>query len=161
MDHDTIPMPEWVQSFRAAAEEFARGSLRFDPRAVVDADESARPGAYIAILSDHNSVHLGLTASPAGLQALARGLLGLRADEPLAERDVTDGVCELMNIVAGKVKSHLSGRDGQLRLGLPMHLTSPITAGPGMECASTEVRLGPVPCRLSVYRRAREARKAA
>lgn len=161
MSHDTIPMPEWVQSFREAAEEFARGSLRFDPRAVPDTGEASRPGAYIAILSDHNSVHLGLSASPSGLQVLARGLLGLRADEPLAERDVTDGVCELMNIVAGKVKSHLSGRDGQLRLGLPMYLPSAITGGSGMESASTPVQLGPVSCTLTVHRRAREQRKAA
>ena len=66
-----------------------------------------------------------------------------------------------MNIVAGKVKSHLSGRDGQLRLGLPMYLPSAITGGSGMESASSDVRLGPVSCTLTVHRRAREQRKAA
>ena len=161
MSHDTIPMQEWVHSFRDAATEFARGSLRFDPRAAADAGAAARPGAYIAILSDHNSVHLGLSTTPSGLQVLARGLLGLRADEPLAERDVTDGVCELMNIVAGKVKSHLSGRDGQLRLGLPLYLPGAIVGGPGMESAKLDLQLGPVPCTLTVHRRVREQRMAA
>jgi hypothetical protein len=165
MSRDTIPIQEWLASFQDAATEFARNSMRFDTRiapvAAAAADESARPGAYIAILSDQNSIHLGLSASTAGLHALARGLLGLRQDEALGERDVVDGVSEVMNIVAGKVKSHMSGRDGQLRLGLPMYIPSPIAVGPGMEVLSAEIRIGPVPCKLSVYRRTREQRKAA
>jgi hypothetical protein len=165
MSRDTIPIQEWLASFQDAATEFARGSMRFDTRvaaaAAAASDDSARPGAYIAILSDQNSIHLGLSASTASLHALARGLLGLRLDEALSERDVVDGVSEVMNIVAGKVKSHMSGRDGQLRLGLPMYIPSPIAAGPGMEVLSAEIKIGPVPCKLSVYRRVREMKKAA
>jgi hypothetical protein len=161
MSRDTIPLKEWLKAFEAAAAEFAEGSMRFDARADLQVDEIGRPGAYIAILSDHNSIHLGLSSSTAGLHALARGLLGLRHDEVLSERDVVDGVSEVMNIVAGKVKSHMSGRDGALRLGLPMYIPSPIAGGPGMETLSAELQLGPVPCRLSVYRRVREMRKAA
>jgi hypothetical protein len=161
MSSDSIPLQEWLKAFREAAAEFATGSMRFDTRADLQTDEVSRPGAYIAILSDRNSIHLGLSSSSAGLHALARGLLGLRADENLTERDVVDGVSEVMNIVAGKVKSYMSGRDGQLRLGLPMYIPSPIANGPGMETLSAEVRLGPVPCRISVYRRVREMRKAA
>ena len=162
---NTIPIQEWLASFQDAASEFAKGSMRFDTRTASaiasPTEDNARPGAYIAILSDQNSIHLGLTATTPGLHALARGLLGLRADEPLGEKDVVDGVSEVMNIVAGKVKSHMSGRDGQLRLGLPMYIPSPIAVGPGMEVLSAEIRIGPVPCKLSVYRRVREAKKAA
>jgi hypothetical protein len=161
MSRDTIPLQEWLTSFRDAATEFARGSMRFDARTAPAPDEGTQPGAYIAILSEQNSIHLGLSASTAGLHALARGLLGLRQDETLSERDVVDGVSEVMNIVAGKVKSHMSGRDGQLRLGLPMYIPSPIAAGPGMEVLSAEIKIGPVPCKLSVYRRVLEKRKAA
>ncbi len=161
MSRETIPLQEWLQVYEAAASEFAAGSMRFDLRSDVSGDEISRPGSYIAILSDHNSIHLGLSSTSAGLQAIARALLGMRASEEMGEREVMDGVSEVMNIVAGKVKSHMAGRDGQLRLGLPMYLPSPIAAGPGMEVAGVEVRLGPVPCRLSVYRRVREARKAA
>lgn len=161
MKRDSIPLKEWLVAFREAAAEFAEGSMRFDARAAVAGDDGATPGAYIAILSDHNSIHLGLSSTTAGLHALARGLLGMRATETLGEREVVDGVSEVMNIVAGKVKSAMAGRDGQLRLGLPMYLSSPIASGTGMEVASLELKLGPVPCRLSVYRRTREARKAA
>lgn len=161
MHRDSIPLDEWLKAFQEAAAEFAAGSMRFDARTVLSGDEIATPGAYIAILSDHNSIHLGLSSTTAGLHALARGLVGIRASENFGERDVVDGVSEVMNIVAGKVKSAMSGRDGQLRLGLPMYLSSPIAAGSGMEVASLEVKLGPVPCRLCVYRRTREGRKAA
>jgi hypothetical protein len=161
MKSDSIPLQEWLSAFQAAAGEFADGSMRFDARADLHADEVSRPGAYIAILSERNSIHLGLSSSTAGLHALARGLLGLRHSEELSERDVVDGVSEVMNIIAGKVKSYMSGRDGQLRLGLPMYIPSPIANGPGMEVLSAELQLGPVPCRLSVYRRVREVRKAA
>lgn len=161
MSHDTIPMQEWLQSFRDAAADFASHSMRFDPRTTLADTEAGRPGVYIAILSERNSVHLGFTTTHVGLQALARGLIGLRADEPLSERDVTDGVSEVMNIVAGKVKSHMSGRDGHLRLGLPMCLPSAIAGGPGMESAKLELKMGPVPCTLTVHRRVLEQRKAA
>ena len=79
----------------------------------------------------------------------------------LGEKDVVDGVSEVMNIVAGKVKSHMAGRDGQLQLGLPMFVVHPIAGGSGMEVASADVTMGPVPVRLSIYRRALAARRAA
>jgi Chemotaxis phosphatase CheX len=161
MSRDTIPLKEWLKAFEVASAEFAAGSMRFDARTEPVTDEATRPGAYIAILSDHNSIHLGLSTTDAGLRTLTRGLLGLRASQDLTEREVADGVSEVMNIVAGKVKSAMSGRDGKLRLGLPMYLPSPIAAGPGMEVVGAELKLGPVPCRLSVYRHTREQRKAA
>lgn len=165
MSRNSIPLQEWLATFQDAASEFAKGSMRFDTRGAsapaAAPDDGARPGAYIAILSDKNSIHLGLTATTPALHALARGLLGLRADEALGEKDVVDGVSEVMNIVAGKVKSSMSGRDGQLRLGLPMYIPSPIAVGPGMEVLSAEIKIGPVPCKLSVYRRVREMKKAA
>ena len=160
MKDDTIPMKEWLKAFQSAAGDLAEGSMRFDPRADLT-DDGSRPGAYIAILSEHNSVHLGLSASPAALRAVAHAMLSMRHEETLTERDVIDGVSEVINILAGKVKSQMAGRDGQLRLGLPMFIPSPIAAGPGMETATTELKLGPVSCRLSVYRRTRDQRRAA
>ena len=153
-----IPIKEWLHTFRGAADELARASLRFDPKAAgAGSDEPGEPGAYIAVLSANNAVHLGLSARPEQCRALARALLGLRNDEPVAEHDVVDGLAELMNILAGKVKASMSGRDGQLHLGLPMFVANPIRAGGDSETASEEVKLGPVECTLRVYRRQRAA----
>ena len=76
--------------------------------------------------------------------------------EPLSERDVVDGLSEVMNILAGKVKASMAGRDGQLHLGLPMFVANPIRSS-GAETASAPIQLGPVECTLRVYRRQRAA----
>jgi hypothetical protein len=160
-----IPIDEWLETLRGAANEMAKGSLRFDPlppgargAAVSDAGPDAgEPGAYIAVLSPNNAVHLGLSARPEQCRAIARALLGLRSDEPLAEHDVVDGLSEVMNILAGKVKASMAGRDGQLHLGLPMFVANPIKAGGESESAAEDVKLGPVDCTLRVYRRQRAA----
>jgi hypothetical protein len=153
-----IPIEEWLDTFRAAADELARTSLRFDPQpAPARADASGEPGAYIAILSEHNAVHLGISAPPAECRALARALLGIRHDEPLTDQDAVDGLSEVMNILAGKVKASMSGRDGQLRLGLPLYVQDPIRGGHGAEAVTVETKLGPVDCTLRVYRRKRAA----
>ena len=158
MSAKIIPLQEWLKTFRSAADELARTSLRFDPKSVpARGEESGEPGAYIAILSPHNAVHLGISASPAECRALARALLGLRQDEVLSDRDVVDGLSEVMNILAGKVKASMAGRDGQLHLGLPMYVKDPIRAGKESEAVSAEAKLGPVDCTLRVYRRQRAA----
>ena len=154
MTNGSLPIGSWLEAFRHAAADLARISLRFDPRPLPEeADDLTRPGAYIAILGEHDSVHLGLTASPAHCRALARGLLGLRHDEVLAEKDVIDGVSEVMNIIAGKVKSQMAGQDGQMRLGLPMFILAPIRPAGDMEHVCETIAIGPVTCELRVYRR--------
>jgi hypothetical protein len=160
MESRVIPIDDWLQTFRTAAEDLAKGSLRFGqaPRQV---DGGERPGAYIAILSESESVHLGLSLSPADCHVLARALLGMGSHEALSEKDMVDGVCEVMNIVAGKVKSQMAGRGETLRLGLPMFIPSPIKPAGDMETASAELALGTTTCRLTVYRRGLTARAAA
>ena len=155
---NVIPIEEWLTTLRDASNELAKHSLRFDPQPPPAAtEEPGEPGAYIAVLSPHNAVHLGLSASPARCRALARALLGLRHSEPLTEHDVVDGLSEVMNILAGKVKASMAGRDGQLHLGLPMFVANPIRSGGDSESTSADARLGPVACTLRVYRRQRAA----
>ncbi|MEO5988893.1 MAG: chemotaxis protein CheX [Candidatus Eisenbacteria bacterium] len=161
MEGRVIPIQDWLDTFRGAADDFARGSLRFDGKAGAGHDNGDRPGAYIAILSDSESVHLGLCMSPHDGHVLARALLGLGSHDTLSEKDMVDGVSEVMNIVAGKVKSHMAGRGEGLRLGLPMFIPRPITPAGDMETASVELSLGPVICRLTVYRRGLAGRTAA
>ena len=161
MERRMIPIQEWLETFRTSAEDLARGALRFDPRESHSADTGERPGAYIALLCEGESVHLGLCLAPTECHALARALLGLGVHESLSERDTIDGVCEVMNIVAGKVKSQMASRGQTLRLGLPMFLRTPIEPDAAMEVASTELLLGSVAARLTVYRRSLGAQAAA
>jgi len=120
-------------------------------------DDAPRPGAYIAILGEGASVHLGITATAEGCRAMARSLLGLHPTQDLTDRETGDAVSELMNIIAGKVKSRVSGRDQTLRLGLPMFIQGRIQETGSMERQAAEFEVGPVTCQLLVYRNKRPA----
>lgn len=158
-----IGLDEWLECLRAATLEVGSSALRFDAKSPVEArpSGSAWPGTYIAILGDDTALHLGLSATPRGLAVLARSLLGLRDPSPITEKETVDAVSELMNIIAGKVKSRLNERDGSLRLGLPLYVQGQIQVTEHMEKATVEQRVGPVTCELLVFRNPRSHRQAA
>ena len=175
MSSQSIPIGEWLVSLRAAANDLLRTSLRFEKEAgSTPAKGRGKPaaakagkkkkeeapaepateqhGAYIAVLGEANAMHLGLATSSEGCHALARGLLGMRSSEELSEKDAVDGVSEVMNIIAGKVKSTMSDRDHSLRLGMPIFMPQPIQVREGMERIQADVMIGPVPCTLMVFK---------
>jgi hypothetical protein len=155
-----MSMKDWMDVFRGATQEVAKSALRFDgagPAAPAVKEPGAPYGAFIAIAADSASMHLGLSTTQEGCRALARSLLGMRTAVAITDEEVGDAVSELMNIIAGKVKSRVSDRDQSLRLGLPMFMKGEIQVGGGMERQSAEVQLGPVACQLQVFRRNRAA----
>jgi len=155
-----IDLQEWLTSFTEAASDLAANHLRFEnatERPDFAIGTGVHPAVYVAILGSQNSMHLGLSATVAGCHALARAFLGLRGGEDLTEREVIDGMSEILNILAGKVKSRMAARDGSLKLGLPMFVAGAVGHGEGVEKAVHEVFLGPVPCRLHVFRQTRTA----
>jgi len=149
-----IGLDEWLACFANAARDLAARSLRFDEGAAPEPGppSSARPAAYITILGVTTSMHLGVAASEEGCRALAQAFLGMRRKDSISDGDIVDGMSEILNIVAGKVKSKLSGRDRTLRLGLPMFIIGQIQHRDNMERAAADVMLGPVPCQLMVFR---------
>ena len=164
MDSTQMSMKDWMDVFRGATEEVAKSALRFDgagPAAPAGKSAVKEPGApygaFISIAADSASMHLGLSTTQEGCRALARSLLGMRTAVAITDEEVGDAVSELMNIIAGKVKSRVSDRDQSLRLGLPMFMKGEIQVGGGMERQSAEVQLGPVACQLQVFRRNRAA----
>jgi hypothetical protein len=178
MSSEAIPIGDWLVSLRQAADDLLQTSLRFEksgigapsergrgkkvparsaPAPKKKADVKAAPaegqhGAYIAVLGEANAMHLGITTSPDGCRALARGLLGMRGDEELSEKDAVDGVSEVMNIIAGRVKSAMSDRDHSLRLGMPIFMQQPVQVREGLEREQADVMIGPVPCTLMVFK---------
>jgi hypothetical protein len=160
MSTATIELHEWLTCFDEVARDFAEHHLRFDPAAPYEEGASngaATPAAYVAILGERCSIHLGVAATTVGCQALARAFLGIRGRDPLSDHDVVDGMNEILNILAGKVKSRMSPRDGSLKLGLPMFVAGAVGHGDGIERATGDVALGRVPCRLLVFRQSRSA----
>jgi Chemotaxis phosphatase CheX len=158
-----VSMQEWMEYFKQATNDVASSALRFDPKAMPATAAGAppppvRPGAYISIVSEQTSMNLGLATSRDGCQALARGLLGLHSSHgPLSEAEVGDAVSEVVNIIAGKVKSRMTERDDSLQLGFPMFVNGEIQMLGGMEREVADVNIGPVPCQLLVFRRPKAA----
>jgi hypothetical protein len=166
-----IGMQEWIEFFRQATQEVVSTALKFEApakeskaarpaargKAAAAPDGEPRPGAYIAILSEGSSVHLGITASREGCRAMARSLLGLHPTQDVSDQETGDAVSELMNIIAGKVKSRVSERDHTLQLGLPMFVQGRIQETGSMERQAAELEVGPVTCHLLVYRSKRPA----
>ena len=165
----SIGMQEWMEYFRQATQEVVSTALKFEapskpekaaraePRSKAAAakDDAPRPGAYISILSEGASMHLGITATSEGCRTLARSLLGLHSTKDVTDQETGDAVSELMNIIAGKVKSRVSERDHTLRLGLPMFIQGRIQETGSMERQASEIQVGPVTCQLLVYRNKR------
>jgi hypothetical protein len=156
-----VSLAEWMEYFKQATKDVATSALRFDPKAmpaVAAPAPAVLPGAYISLVSEQTSMNLGLATSRDGCQALARGLLGLHSSHgPLSESEVGDAVSEVVNIIAGKVKSRMTERDDSLRLGFPMFVNGEIQVLGGMEREVADVNVGPVPCQLLVFRRPRAA----
>jgi hypothetical protein len=160
MSTTTIDLHEWLSCLSDVAQDFAANHLRFEAGSSPEPPApkgAATPSVYVAILGERNSMHLGLSTSTAGCQTLARAFLGLRGREEVTDREVVDGMSEILNILAGKVKSRMSTRDGSLKLGLPMFVAGVVGHGDGIEKSSVDVSLGPVPCRLHVFRQNRSA----
>ena len=155
----SITLREWLECLRATAAALVGRTLRFDGTPVPPppkGDSGSRPGAYIALVGERESMHVGLSSTSQGCRALARGLLGVRFDVEMSDKDVKDACAEVINILAGLAKARM-GTDGSLRLGLPMFVTGEIQVTGDMEADSLAARLGPVDCQLHVYRRKRAA----
>lgn len=160
----TIELKDWLEALTEVVRDYAARSLRFDgkpsvaplpPAASNGEGAEPPPAAYVAILGERCSMHLGIASSMEGCRALVRALLGIRQRDDISDGEVVDGMSEILNIAAGKVKSRMVVRDGTLKLGLPIFVNGQVGLGESTERASADVLVGPVPCRLLVYRRTR------
>jgi hypothetical protein len=77
-------------------------------------------GAYVSLVTPEEPIQVGLVVERPGCQSLAKALLGMEpSDEDLPESDVSDAMCELINMVAGGLKRRVDGRMS-IVLGLPL-----------------------------------------
>ncbi len=127
----SVAMKTWTDSLEQAAVEVAALALGFEGAEVV-AREVPPPegvaGAYLPLFGGNGeALYVGWLATDAASHALARGLLGLGADEAVAPGDVADAMGEAVNILAGGLKRRMISWVHPLALGLPMYAAAPIT----------------------------------
>jgi hypothetical protein len=80
-------------------------------------------GAFMSLVTPEEPIQVGLVVERPGSQVLAKALLGMEAgDEDLPESDVSDAMCEVINMVAGGLKRRADGRLS-IVLGLPLFVS--------------------------------------
>ena len=125
-----MKLSDWMALAVDATTEIATGALGMGNvqwRHPVEGDMPDNLcGVYIPLMTDGFSVQLGVLGQPEVCTHLAKSLLGMGPDESLAdEHEVFDAVGEVMNLVAGSVKSRAADLTN-VTLGLPLALTGTV-----------------------------------
>ena len=116
---------------------------------------AALAGAYIPLSGDAGAagaITVGLLAGETGCRALAGALLGVGDRATLSASDVADAVSEIVNMLAGGIKSRMLSRMPPIFLGLPMFLHGWIEPGERIEVAAQSVRIGRIDTVVLVLR---------
>ena len=152
---DPGPRPEavateaWLQAACETAVELAGATLLLPahvddplpPRLSALLPLTALAGAYIPLSAGLESITVAWVAGEVGCRALAGALLGIGADEELPSSDVADAVGEVVNMLAGGVKSRMLPQVTPIGLGLPMFLHGWIEPGERLEIAARRIQV--------------------
>lgn len=135
-----------LEALREAVGEVAATVLGGIPAAAATTklDPASCHGAYLALVAQDEPIQVALLADPAGCQVLSKSLLGMDvADEDLPDSDVSDAMCEVINIVAGGLKRRVSP-ELKVTLGLPLFVAGPLLPNQQQQVHSRGFALGDV-----------------
>lgn len=156
MNENGTTLRNWLDAMAESTLELATQVFGFeDGQLTGDLAEmrEGRSGAYISLVNEQNAVQVGLASDAAGCLTLARALFGMEAEaEELSESDVADAINEVVNIIAGGVKSRMHERSPSLRLGLPLFVEGRIKGASSQEELISGITIGPVSAELIVLR---------
>ena len=128
-DTTTVPLKDWLLCFAGTAKEVATNPLGYasasDIQAFVDEVPEDHIGAYLPWPDGSDELFcLRMFSDRAGAKSLSRALLALGPDdEDLPEDEICDSIGEIINIMAGLVKSHMEAKEIPCKIGLPHYLT--------------------------------------
>jgi CheY-specific phosphatase CheX len=96
---------------------------------------SPRHHVSITIMNEHIVMHVGLLASWETYSYVVRVMLNLSFKDPLDDQDIADGIGEMINMVAGQMKTRLNEKYPSLKIGFPtMQAENPL----GIQARSIE-----------------------
>ncbi len=154
MDQNSTQLDRWTEIAKHCFMTVSSSALGLEP---APQDEAQRPdhgvcGSVLSLSSEQNTTCVGLSSTADGCRRLAGAMLGMDAAEleSLSPEDVQDSIGELVNILAGALKTALAAEDGALSLGLPLFIEGawgPIRRTQGRH---VEFSVGEVPCVLSL-----------
>ncbi len=113
-------------------------------------------GAHVALVGERTCCQIGLVSTPNGCQRLAKAFLEIHAATPgLLPGDLVDAVGEIVNIVAGCVKTRMAPSDPTLRIGLPVFVSGVLEPSGAFVTEVARLLIGDVDAHLVVARAVR------
>ncbi len=122
------------------------GGLSFE--VVAPREIPAGHGAYVGLVAQDEPIQVGILVEGGGCQALAKTLLGMSSsDEDLPPADVSDAMCEIINIVAGGLKRRVH-EQMPVVMGLPLFVSGQPLPNQQQSLSARSVQLGGVAARV-------------
>ena len=148
----SLSIAEWMQALNDAMNEIASTALGLSGCEIVRTSHAipiGLEGAYLALVGQDDSIQIGLASNAEGCQALAKSLLGMEPGDPDIEPgDLADALSEIVNIIAGGIKSRVHGRVPPIKIGLPIFVTGTIQPSGKQVMLVAEAIIGSVPAAL-------------
>lgn len=139
-----IPLAEWVDALVGAANQLATESLGFEEGEIVESETSLGSlvsGSLIALVGNQHSVEVGFCATPDNCVSLVRAFLGMEPEDgELSRADMDDALGEMVNVLAGALKSRMDGRVPSMQLGLPIVFQGMLGASTNAEVMVVHLR---------------------
>lgn len=143
----------WLNAAQAALSKVAVEALGLaEPKLLNSGTElpSKYSGSLIPLLSEDSSTHIGLLTDSDGCITLTKALLGMDVEEEVEPSDVPDSIGEIVNMIAGGLKSQLDGTIHGIQLGLPIFVDGHIEIGESLCSEVSQVKLGDTVANLLV-----------
>jgi len=151
-----VELEHWLEAMRSAAEELVSVALASHTYEYVpgrnDIPWKQTIGAYVPIVANNFSVHLGLLSSPDGCHSIARSLLNRPEDEKVSEEDMADAIREVVNILGGMTKTRIEGDIPRSTLGLPIFINGHVQITREQEAGLQMIKIGSTTCYLIALR---------
>lgn len=155
-----VEMDAWLDAMWESVKSLAVSTLGFDEDSVNISEDQGlelknQAGSYMAMVSLEESVQIGIVSDKAGCMTISGALLGMEPEEAeeLEDADIADAMGEVINIVAGLVKTRMIADQPALNLGLPLFLDGHIEPTPNQTVNIMNVRLGGVNSQIVVIRK--------
>jgi CheY-specific phosphatase CheX len=146
---------DWLDAMIEAFEETATSMMGFEGATVdrvFDTVPDRWAGSWLALVGSGDQAQVGIAGDREACDGMARALLGFEPDEEIADDDVVDAMSEIVNVVAGGLKTRIADRQPGLTLGLPVFFRGQPRLTPQLECAVAEVTVGEYSACLLVVR---------
>ena len=110
-------------------------------------------GTMLPLVTSNMTMYVCLFTTPAGCEALAKGLLGMEDgdEEEIAGEEVRDAFGEIVNILAGLMQTKLGDIYSGIELALPCFLEGKVVHEPTDKAAVAEIDIGGLEAELLVF----------